>query len=97
MKTTVDFRIARLDERNLILEEWCTGVNSRTGKVSSGYWKTVGYFGKVEDLAICLLNRQIEVPEGTLPGQIPALLAEVKAAEARIAERLKQLEAPMLA
>ena len=85
------FRITRsTDKKNWQFEEWSTEVYRKTGKPSPGYWRVIGYYGKLEDLAIYLLNRQIEVPEGTLQEQIKGLRAEVKAAEARIAESLKQ-------
>lgn len=83
------FRVRRLDERNLVVEEWSTAINTHTGEPSPGHWRIEGYFGRYEDVASYLLNRQIEIPTGSLETQIPALLAEIKAAEARIVEELK--------
>lgn len=79
----MSFRVTRLsDKRTWVLEE--------KGIKGGNSWLLVGYYGKLEDLAITLLNRQIEVPEGTLQNQVKDLLAEIKAAEKRIAEELKQ-------
>ena len=88
---TDTFKIRRSgDKKCWIYEEWRTGgVNQTTGQPSPGLWYPVGYYGKLEDLAIYLLNRQIEVPESTGQQQIVDLRAEVKAAEERIAEALK--------
>lgn len=72
-----------------MLEEWSNGINRKTKRQSTGHWRTVGYYGKLFDLAAYLLNYQIETPTGTLTEQIPALIAEIKAAEARITEILK--------
>ena len=86
------FKITRSgDERCWIYEEWLAGgISRKTGQPSPGYWHTVGYYGSPEDLAKYLLRRQIEVPEGTLQTQLKDLLAEIKAAEARIVEGLRQ-------
>lgn len=82
------FRITRSNDKKCwILEEPVTKP-SRTGKVNNGNWRTIGYYGKLSDLAVYLLNRQIEVPAGTLAEQVPALIEAIKAAEMRIAETL---------
>jgi len=87
-----NFRIIRSpDKKCWIYQEFVPGgIHPVTKERGPDKWEIVGYYGKLEDLAIYLLNRQIEVPEGTLQEQIKGLRAEVKAAEARIAESLKQ-------
>lgn len=85
------FRIARYDAKNLVIEELIPGgLHPVTRKPSDDKWKTIGYFGRLEDLVRFLLNRQIQIPDGTLETQIPALLAEIKAAEARTLETLAE-------
>jgi hypothetical protein len=85
-----DFRIGRPDPKNWTLEEWRTGPNRKTRELSPGHWAVVGYYGKLEDLIKALVNRQIVLPDGTLAEQIPALLSELKAAEARIFDSLNK-------
>lgn len=90
----MNFRIARYDARNWVLEEFLPGgLHPVTRQQGKGKWEAVGYYGKLEDLAIALLNRQIEVPDGTLQNQVKDLLVEIQAAEIRIAEELKQVTA----
>lgn len=83
------FRVRRYNELNWTLEEWIPGgLHPVTKQPGSGKWVITGYYGKLKDLAVYLLNRQIEVPEGTLGEQVPALIEAIKAAEVRIAETL---------
>lgn len=86
----MSFRIRRPDERNWILEQLVPGgIHPTTRQPGQDRWEVVGYYGKLEDLARYLVDRQIEVPEGTLQDQIKGLLVELKAAEGRILEELK--------
>jgi len=86
------FKITRSgDGRCWIYEQWLVGgVNNKTGLASPGYWSVVGYYGQLSDLVIYLVNRNIELPDGTLQTQIKDLLAEMKRVEKSI---LSQLEA----
>jgi len=84
------FRILRSpDKKCWIYQEWTMGgIKTGTGKRGPDHWATVGYYGKLEDLAIYLVNRQIKAPD--IPfGSVVELRAEIKAAEARIAEELR--------
>lgn len=84
-----NFRIGHPDKRNWTLEELIPGgLHPTTKERGPDKWEIVGYYGSPEDLARHLLKRQIELPEGTLQTQLKDLLAEVKAAEARIVEAL---------
>lgn len=86
-----NFRIIRSpDKKCWIYQEWIPGgVHPVTKEPGPDKWEVVGYYGQLSDLAIYLLNRQIEVPQSTGQQQIIDLRAAVKAAEARIAEALK--------
>jgi hypothetical protein len=85
------FKITRSgDGRCWIYEQWRVGgIDRKTGKVSEGNWYTVGYYGQLSDLVIYLVNRHIEVPDGTLQTQMKDLLIEVKRVESSILEQLK--------
>lgn len=87
------FRIVRPDKKNWVLEEWAAGgINRKTGLPSPGYWKTFGYYGKIEDLAKYLLNHQIELPDGTLQNQVRDLLAGLDQLEARLVQEIRAAE-----
>lgn len=80
------------DGRCYIYQEWKVGINPKTGELSTGYWSLVGYYGKLQDLVIYLVNRHIEVPEGTLQNQMKDLLTEIKRIEKSILSQLTELE-----
>ncbi len=81
----MNFRIARPDAKNWTLEELVPGgIHQRTKKRGPDKWRVIGYFGGLEDLLSHLINRQLEVPEGTLETQIRDLLAELKTVEERL-------------
>jgi hypothetical protein len=86
----MQFRITRPNQYGWTLERFTEGINKRTGKPNKGCWTSVGYYGKLKDLAVYLLDKSIELPEGNLAEQIPLILEAIKAAEERITERLNE-------
>lgn len=90
MDNSGNFRIRRYDAKNLVLETLVPGgLHPITQQPGPDRWEIVGYFGKLSDLLIYLLNQQIAIPGGTLETQINNLLAELQAAEARVVATLK--------
>ena len=93
----MNFRIRRHDKRNILLEELVPGgLHPVTRERGEAKWVEVGAFGKLPDLIHHLLSREIAISDGTLATQIPALLAEIRAAEARIVKALVNAELEQL-
>jgi len=83
------FRIIR-ESRFYTYQQWVVGgIAPQTGEKADDHWADVGYYGKLSDLVIYLVNNHIEVPDGTLQTQIKDLLAEIKRAESSILEQLE--------
>lgn len=88
------FRIRRIDQYSWGLEFWVTdSIDQKTGKPAKDHWKIVGYYDKLSDLVIYLVDKSIQVPEGTIENQVKDLIAEIKRVEKSI---LNQLEAEYL-
>ncbi len=82
------FRIIK-EPRYYTYQQWVTGgINPQTGKKADDHWRDIGYYGKLSDLVIYLVNNHIEVPDGTLQTQIRELLTEIKRVEKSILEAL---------
>jgi len=80
-----------MDRFSWALELWVEGgIKRGTRKQSQDHWQLIGYYGKFSDLVIYLVDQQIQVPEGTLENQIPALIAEIKRVEKSILRQLEQ-------
>lgn len=76
------YRIRRLDPRNLVIEK-LKGQKNPT-------WDVIGYYGRISDLTIGLLNRVVELPQAdTLIEQIALLRVELKATSEAIEAQLK--------
>lgn len=86
------FRIIR-EPKYFTYQQWVVGgIKPQTaGERADDHWRDVGYYGKLSDLVIYLVNNHIEVPEGTLQTQIGELLTEIKRVEKSILEALTSL------
>lgn len=87
-------RISRsTDKRNWIYEELRTGgITPKTREIAPDRWVEVGYYGRLEHVIHAMLDREIEVPGGSLDTQLKAILEEIKKAEARLLEQMKVVE-----
>lgn len=88
------FQILRSsDAKCFIYQHWVKGgTNPKTQEKVEDHWSTIGYYGKLSDLVIYLLNRHIEVPKGTLENQMKDLLIEIKRIEKSILSQLTEAE-----
>ncbi len=82
------FRIIK-ESKYYTYQQWVTGgIKPQTGEKADDHWRDVGYYGKLSDLVIYLVNNHIEVPDGTLQTQIKELLVEIRRVEKAILEVL---------
>ena len=79
------FRINKIS-RNWVIQEFHPGgkVHPITGELTQDSWVDIGYYGKLKDLVVYLLDKSI-----ILPDDGREILQAIKDAEANI---LKQLE-----
>ncbi len=79
-------RITRPDIRNWVLQQ----RRPPTEKHPEGKWALVGYYGKLEDLAIYLLTLDIQPsPDLDLRGQIEDLKRQIELSEYVLAKALE--------
>lgn len=82
------YRIRRADPRNLTIERL---QKPRDASQPATRWETVGFYGKVEDLAHGLVKFSVDVPEAQSLIELVALLRqEVKNTEATIIAELRR-------
>ncbi|MBK0347873.1 hypothetical protein JDW15_04340 [Aerococcaceae bacterium zg-ZJ1578] len=58
MQITDNLRIKRLDDKNLVLEQYVDSVHPKTKAVTKK-WKFVGYFGSVRSALQCVVEREM--------------------------------------
>jgi hypothetical protein len=68
------------------------GIYKGTGEKGKSRWIELGYYGRLEHLVHAMLDREIEVPNGSLDTQLKSILEEIKKAEARLLEQMKVIE-----
>lgn len=82
------YRIRRADPRNLVIERLQKPKDPNQPAIR---WESVGYYGRVEDLAHGLVKFAVDVPEAQSLSELAKLLRqEVKNVEASIITELKR-------
>lgn len=82
------YRIRRADPRNLIIERL---QKPKDSSQPATRWETVGFYGKVEDLAHALVKFSVDVPEAqSLIELVKLLRQEVKNVETTIITELRR-------
>jgi hypothetical protein len=82
-----DLRIHRYDRKNWTIEEWTEGGIGPAGRGPDG-WKIIGYYGKLKDLAVCLLDEMIVLSDDSATSGRQILQA-ITEAEERILAHLE--------
>ena len=82
------FRINKMS-RNWVLQEFSPGgkIHPITGLITQDSWSDIGYYGKLKDLVVYLLDKSI-----ILPDDGKEILQAIKDAEANILKQLEQMQ-----
>ena len=84
----MQFRIAKYDSRNWVLQEYVKGgINPITREQAQDKWIDIGYYGKLKDLVVYLVDKSI-----ILSDDGKEILQAIKDAEANILKQIETLQ-----
>lgn len=86
----IRFRISKIN-KSWVLQEFSTGgkIHPVTKMITEDSWLDLGYYGKLKDLVVYLLDKSIILPDNATGKDI---LQAIKLAEQNILKQLKSLE-----
>lgn len=85
-----ELRIRRLDAKNIVIERL---VKPTKKERDTEEWEIWGYYGKLEDIALALLNLVTEISEpGDLAEQVTLLRQSVDKAQSSIIQYLESYQ-----